>query len=481
MSTDATDIVALSAVALSAAIRSRTVSCVAVMDAYLDRIAAINPAVNAIVSLQDRVGLLRAARERDAEVARGTILGPLHGFPLAVKDGDAVAGLPFTQGSPIFRNRIAESDSLMVARLRASGALFIGKTNTPEFGLGSQTFNPVFGATRNAYDRTKTAGGSSGGAAVAVSLRLQPVADGSDHAGSLRNPAAFNNVFGLRPSFGRIPTEARDAFTPGLAVSGAIGRSPADIGLMLSVQAGYDAASPYSNRQDPAVFAGDLTRDFSGTRIAWLGDFDGHVPFEPGLLDLDRSALSAFETIGCRVEAACPAFDMEALWHHWLTLRAWMTASNLRPLYDDPAHRALMKPEAIWEVERGLALSADQVTTAQEGRTVWYATLRRFMTRYDFLVLPSTQVFPFDVTQRWPKFVGGRAMSTYHRWMEVVVPITMSGLPALNVPAGFDADGRPAGIQIVGPNHGEFACLQLGAAYDAATGWVTRRPPPLNR
>jgi len=197
------------------------------------------------------------------------------------------------------------------------------------------------------------------------------------------------------------------------------------------------------------------------------------------VLDLDRSALSAFEAIGARVEWDRPRFDMGKVWRDWLTLRAWMTASNLRPLYDEPAHRALLKPEAIWEVERGLALSADQVTAAQEGRTAWYEAVRRFQERYDFLVMPSTQVFPFDVAEHWPKSVGGRPMDTYHRWMEAVIPVTMCGLPALNVPAGFDPAGRPSGIQIVGPNNGERACLQLGAAYDAATRWVHRRRPAL--
>lgn len=477
--TASSDIVEMSAVALSAAIHARRVSCVEVMRAYLAQIAHLNPTVNALVALQDPAALLAEAEERDARLACGESAGPLHGFPLAVKDLDAVRGLPFTQGSPIFRDRIAPSDSIMVERLRRGGAIFTGKTNTPEFGLGSHTFNPVHGATGNAYDPTKSAGGSSGGAAVSVALRMQPVADGSDHAGSLRNPPAFNNLFGLRTSYGRIPIEARDVFTPSLAVSGCIGRSPADIGLMLSVQAGYDARAPCSNPQDPGVFASNLARDFTGTRIAWLGDFDGHLPFEPGVLACGTAALSAFEAIGCRVEHARPAFDMERVWRDWLTLRAWMTASNLRPLYDAPAHRALLKPEAAWEVERGLALSADQVTAAQEGRTEWYQAVRRFMATYDFLVLPSAQVFPFAIGERWPKRVGGRDMDTYHRWMEVVIPVTMGGLPALNVPAGFGSNGLPTGIQIVGPNHGERACLQLGAAYDAATGWVSRRPPPM--
>ncbi|GJE40859.1 amidase [Methylobacterium soli] len=472
-------IVELGAVALSRAIHARSISCAAVMGAYLDRIERLNPAVNAIVALQERADLLRQAAARDAELARGRSRGPLHGFPLAVKDLAAVAGLPFTQGSPIFRDRIAESDAIMVERLRRGGALFIGKTNTPEFGLGSQTFNPVHGTTRNAYDPARTAGGSSGGAAVAVALRMQPVADGSDHAGSLRNPPAFNNLFGLRPCYGRIPQAAPDVFTPGLAVEGAIGRSPADIGLMLSVQAGPDPRNPLAIAADPAAFAAPLARDVAGTRIAWLGDLRGHLPFEPGVLELGQAALKDFAAIGCEVAQACPSFDFEALWQDWLVLRAWFTASSLRPLYADPVKRALLKPEAIWEVERGLALDADRVAAAQAGRSAWYETLRAFMQRFDFLALPSAQVFPFDAALPWPARVGGRDMDTYHRWMQVVIPITMSGLPALNVPAGFSPEGLPTGIQIVGRNHGERACLELGAAYDAATRWVERRRPPL--
>lgn len=473
-------ITALGAVDLAAAIRGRAVSCAEVMRAYLDRIHRLNPAVNAIVALRDEAALMVEAEAADAVLARGDAVGPLHGFPLAVKDLDAVRGLPFTQGSPIFARRIAEADSIMVARLRAAGAIFTGKTNTPEFGLGSHSFNPVYGTTGNAYDPRLSAGGSSGGAAVAVALRLQPVADGSDHAGSLRNPPAFNNLYGLRPSWGRIPTEAKDAFSPGLSVLGAIGRTPADIGLMLSVQAGYDPRAPNSIRQDPASFASPLARDFSGTRVAWLGDCGGHVPFEPGVLACGEAALATFEDIGCTVEALTPAFDMEQLWRDWLTLRALTVAAALRPLYDDPAHRALLKPEAVWEAERGFSLSADQVTAALEGRTRWYEALRRLMDGFDFMVMPSAQVFPFDKALRWPERVGGRAMDTYHRWMQTVIPVTMSGLPALNVPAGFGPAGLPTGIQIVGPNHGELACLQLGAAYDAASGWVRRRPPPVS-
>ena len=471
-------ITALGAVHLSAAIRGRAISCTEVMRAYLDRIARLNPTFNAIVALRDEASLMADAAQADAVLARGEPVGPLHGFPLAVKDLDPVRGLPFTQGSPIFANRIAEADSIMASRLRAAGAIFIGKTNIPEFGLGSHSFNPVYGVTGNAYDPGKTGGGSSGGAAVAVALRLQPVADGTDHGGSLRNPPAFNNVYGLRTCWGRIPSETPDVFSPGLSVHGAIGRSPADIGLMLSVQAGYDPRCPNSIRQDPAGFAGPLERDFRGVRIAWLGDFGGRIPFDPGVLETCRASLSAFADIGCIVDEAVPDFDIEQVWHDWGVLRAFTVSANLRPLVMDPARRALMKPEAVWEAERGANLTADQVMAAQEGRTRWYGALRRFMDVYDFVVMPTAQVFPFDIAQRWPDKVGGQAMDTYHRWMQIAVPATMAGLPSLAVPAGFGPNNLPMGIQIVGRNHGELACLQLGAAYDAASGWVRRVPPP---
>ena len=471
-------ITALGAVHLSAAIRGRAVSCLEVMHAYLERIRRLNPTFVAIVGLRDEAELMREAARADATLARGEPVGPLHGFPLAVKDLDPARGLPFTQGSPIFAGRIAEADSIMVARLRAAGAILIGKTNVPEFGLGSHSFNSVYGVTGNAYDPAFSGGGSSGGAAVAVALRMQPVADGTDYGGSLRNPPAFNNLYGLRTCWGRIPAEGADVFSPGLPVHGAIGRSPADIGLMLSVQAGYDPRCPNAIRQDPAGFAGALGRDFRGVRIAWLGDFGGRIPFEPGVLETGRAALSAFADIGCTVEEAVPDYDTERLWQDWLVLRAMTVASALRPLTQNPDHRAQMKPEAIWEVECGASLTADQVAKALEGRTRWYETLRRFMDVYDFLVMPSAQVFPFDKTIRWPKQVGGRAMDTYHRWMQISLPATMAGLPALAVPAGFGPSGLATGIQILGRNHGELACLQLGAAYDAATNWVQRSPPP---
>ena len=469
----------MDALALSRAIKSKQVSCVEVMSAYLDHIEAVNPRVNAIVSLQDRGDLLRQAKARDDELARGDYRGWMHGFAQAIKDLTATKGIRTTQGSRIFKDFIPAADAIVVERMKRAGAIIIGKTNTPEFGLGSNTYNDVFGRTLNSYDQSKTAGGSSGGAGVAVALRMLPVADGGDHGGSLRNPAAFNNVFGFRTSYGRVPAQGLDVFYAGMGVQGPMARTVPDLAMLLSVQAGYDPRLPLSNRQDPAQFTAPLERDFKGARIAWLGDFGGYLPCEDGLLDLCRAALKSFEALGCTVEAAQPDFPVEWVWQNWRILRAWQAGSALKHLYADPAKRALMKPEAQFEVESGQRLSAYDVYEADVVRTAWYQAVRTFFERYDYFVLPSGQVFPFDAALDWPKSIAGRSMDTYHRWMEVMIPVTMSGCPALTVPAGFNDRGLPMGLQIVAPNHGELACLQLAHAYDQATQWVTKRPPPL--
>ncbi len=475
----ASDIVMMDAVTLAGAIRSRQVSCAQVMTAYLDHIETFNPKVNAIVALQDRAGLLAQARERDGQLARGAAVGPLHGFPLAVKDLVPVKGIAMTQGSPIFKDFMPPADSVMVERLRKAGAIMIGKTNTPEFGLGSHTYNPVYGVTRNPYDLTRSAGGSSGGAAVALALRMLPVADGTDYGGSLRNPAGWNNVFGFRTSFGRVPADGRDAFVPSMGVAGPMARNVADLALLLSVQAGYDARAPLSMPGDGAIFAGPLETELKGKRIAWVGDFAGYVPYEAGVLEVCEAALKTFEAIGCVVEEAQPDYPIDAVWRAFVRLRAWQTGGTLLALYNDPAKRALMKPEAIYEVESGLKLSAFDITAASTVRSEWYHAVRRFFERYDYFIVPTAQLFPFDIDMHWPQQIAGRKMETYHEWMKGVLPVTMAGCPALAVPAGFGDHGLPIGIQIVGPNHADLACLQLAHAYDTATDWVSRRPPPL--
>src|SRR5260221_6565598 len=290
------DTVMMDAGELAGTIRARKISCIEVMTAYLDHIDKLNPKVNAIVALQERADLIGQAREQDAALARGAPVGPSHGFPFAVKDLTPVRGIRTTMGSPILKDNVPAADSAMVARVRAAGAIFIGKTNTPEFGLGSNTFNPVYGITGNAYDQSRSAGGSSGGAAVALALRMLPLADGSDYAGSLRNPAGWNNVFGFRTSFGRVPADGRDAWLPSMGVLGPMARDVRDLALLLSVQSGYDDRVPLSMDASPAIFQAPLETDLKGKRIAWLGDFNGAIPYGAGVLDLCRSALRVFES-----------------------------------------------------------------------------------------------------------------------------------------------------------------------------------------
>jgi amidase len=464
---------------LSEAIHLRKVSCVEVMNAYLDQIDALNPAVNAIVALQEREGLLALARERDAQLKRGESMGVLHGFPQAVKDLQAVKGIRMTSGSPILKDYVPNTDGLMVQRLRGAGAIFVGKTNTPEFGLGSHTYNPVYGATRNAYDTSRSAGGSSGGAAVALALRMLPVADGSDYGGSLRNPAGWNGVYGFRTSIGCIPNDAPDAWLPSMGVAGPMARNVRDLAMLLSVQAGFDARSPLSLNGDGALFKEPLEKSFEGKRVAWGGDFKDHTPCEPEVLEVCQAAAYSLASLGCIVEDALPEFEYESLWQSTIRLRSWQQGRSLLPYYKDPRTRELLKPEAIFEIETGMRQSAYEISAASVVRTRWTQTVRRFFERYDYLILPTAQVFPFDIKQHWPREVAGRKMQTYHEWMKGTLLITMSGCPSLAVPAGFNAQGLPIGIQIIAPNRHELACLQLAHAYESAASPAICRLSPL--
>ncbi len=478
--TDVTRITDMAAADLSRAIRNKEVSCREVMQAFLAQIDTFNPRVNAIVSLQDRETVLGQADERDRQIGRGEYLGWMHGFPQAPKDLAATAGIVTTLGSPILRHNIPQQDAIVIERARRSGAVFIGKTNTPEFGLGSHTYNNVFGTTLNAYDQSRTAGGSSGGAAVALALRMLPVADGSDMMGSLRNPAAFNNVFGFRPSFGRVPYgPANEIFYQQLSTEGPMARTVPDLAMLLSVQAGFDGRVPLSNREDPSAFTESLRREFKGVRVAWLGDLGRYLPMEPGLLDLCRKALKDFEEVGCTVEEALPEFSPERLWQTWLTLRGFLVRGKYESYYADPALRAMMKPEIIWEIENGLNLSAADVYRATVDRTSWYTALWALFEKYEYLLLPTAQVFPFEAGIHWPKEVAGRTMDTYHRWMEVVIGPTLAGLPSLNIPAGFNPAGLPMGMQLIGKPHADLAVLQLAYAYEQSAGWVEKRRPAL--
>ena len=465
------DICRLSAVELADKIRQRQLSAREVVGAFLDRIEVVNPLVNAIVSLRERADILAEADRADAHLARGGETGSLFGLPIAIKDLALTKGLRTTFGSPIFADFIPDEDEFFVERIRKAGAIIIGKTNVPEFGLGSNTYNPVFGPTLNAFDPALTAGGSSGGAAVALALDMVPVADGSDFGGSLRNPAAFNNIYGFRPSQGLVPAgPAFEVFHSQMGVEGPMGRCVRDIALLLDEQAGYHPHAPLSYAKEGSFLDG-LGAKVSGGRIAWLGDLAGHLPMEPGVLDLCEAALARFADASFHSEALVPDFDFEALWQAFVTLRQASSGCGLKAHYDDPAKRRLLKPEAVWEVEQAMRVTAPQVHAASVRRSSWHRTLLSLFERFDLVALPSAQVFPFDVSTHWPREVAGRTMDSYHRWMQVSAFATLGGCPALNVPAGFDEKGRPMGMQLIGRPRDDLGVLKAGAAYEATLPW----------
>ncbi|RRI07711.1 amidase [Mesorhizobium tamadayense] len=465
------DICRLSAIDLAQAIRQRRLSVREVVAAFLDRIEAVNPLVNAIVSLRERADVLAEAERADTHLAQGGAAGSLFGLPIAIKDLALTKGLRTTFGSPIFADFVPQEDDFFVERLRKAGAIIIGKTNVPEFGLGSNTYNPVFGPTLNAFDPALTAGGSSGGAAVALALDMVPLADGSDFGGSLRNPAAYNNVYGFRPSQGLVPAGPDiDVFHAQMGVEGPMGRNVADIALLLDEQAGYHPHAPLSHHKQGSFLEGLRTKA-TGGRTAWLGDLGGHLPMEPGILDLCQAALARFADASFHTEALVPDFDFEALWQAFVTLRQASSGCGLKAHYDDPEKRKLLKPEVVWEVEQAIRLTAPQVHAATVWRSSWHRTLLSLFERFDLIVLPTAQIFPFDVATHWPREVAGRAMDSYHRWMQVSAFATLGGCPALNVPVGFDDKGRPMGMQLIGRPRGDLAVLKAGAAYEATLPW----------
>jgi amidase len=415
------DLTDMSASMLSAAIRERHVSCMEVMKAYLERIHRYNPVYNAIVSMVDDVELIKQAELADRALDKDEYWGWMHGMPHAVKDGKDVEGMPTSSGTPIFAGTIAEQDNLMIAKIRSQGAIFIGKTNLPEFGMGSQTYNTVFGATGSAYDPELTAGGSTGGGACGLGTRMLPVADGGDMMGSLRNPGAFNNVIGLRPTQGRvIDGFAGDLFYQQLGTSGPMGRNSEDTYRLLHTIAGPEVGSPLSLRDRIAAAEEFGTLSVQGLRIGWMGNYDGYLPMEPGILELCESSLALLADQGAIVEPCMPDYDMDRLWETWLRLRHF-SRHSLWPLYEDPETRKLLKPEAVWEIEGSFNETAENVYHAGIARADWFREIRRLFDRYDFLAIPTAQVFPFPKDVHWPKRINRKKMDTYHRWMEVVI------------------------------------------------------------
>lgn len=452
----------------------REVSAVEVMAACLGRIEAVNGSVNAIVALRERDALMAEAQEADTTPRKGW----LHGVPLAVKDLARTQGIVTTLGTPVLSGFVPPRDDLFVARMRAAGAIFIGKTNVPEFGLGSHTTNPVYGATRNPYDISKSAGGSSGGAAAALATGMQWVCDGSDMMGSLRNPAGWNNVYGFRPSFGLVPADPdRDLYLHPLSTSGPMGKSPSDMAALLDIQSGTDPRIPLSH--DGPGFAAGVDADVKGRRVGWLGDWGGAWPMDDGVQELCEAALSTFADLGITVDPVAAPFPADDLWQAWIDLRSFAVAASVGPLYDNPAHRGQLREDAIWELERGRALTAPEIQRASAIRSAWFRKAAALFETYDALIAPTAQVWPFPVDQMHPKVIAGQAMDTYHRWMECVIPASLIGLPAAAVPAGFGAGGLPMGLQIIGPYRRDLEVLQIAQAWHEATNWPARHPAPI--
>ena len=465
------DLVFASATRQAAMIRNKEISAVELLQAHLQQIDKVNPTVNAIVTL-DAEGALAKAKAADAKQAKGEALGPLHGLPIAHKDLFITKGIRTTYGSPIFKDFIPERSMLVVDRSWDAGAVCIGKTNTPEFGAGSQTFNTVFGATRNPYDLTKTCGGSSGGAGVALATGMLPLADGSDLGASLRNPGNFCNVVGFRPSVGRVPAWPTAHLWANMGVEGPMARTVEDTALLLSVQAGPDDRVPISLMEPGASFRAPLERDFKGTRIAFSPSFGGQVPVDKRVYAIIAAQDQVFANLGCVMDDKVP--DFTGAHEVFLDLRAHLFELNHGEKLDK--HRDQLKSTVIWNIEAGRKLTVPDLARADALRSRIYERVSTFFETYEFLVTVVNQVLPFPIDQEYVDEINGEKLPDYLSWMKSCYYITITGHPAISVPAGFTDDGLPVGIQIVGRRNADFAVLQLAHAFEQATQVGLRRP-----
>ena len=460
------------AVELAALIKRGEVSSTEVVQAHVDQIDAVNPELNAIVTYLPEMAL-DLALQADEKQARGEELGVLHGLPIAHKDANETKGIRTTMGSPVYSDYIPESDDLIIARLKAAGCITLGKTNVPEFGAGSHTFNRVFGATRNPYDLSRTCGGSSGGAAVALAAGMIPIADGSDLGGSLRNPASFCNVVGFRPSPGRVPQYPASMAWARLSVDGPMGRTVQDVALMLQAIAGYDPRAPISLEAPPSLFADELGRDFTEVKIAYSPDL-GELPVDTQVTDTIEKQLPVFSELGCQLEWAAP--DLRDAYDIFQTLRAWSFELNFAERFAEFGEEQF-KGTIRWNVAQGARLSGADISRAEVKRTELFHRVREFLDTYEFLLLPTAQVPPFLLKWEYPTQINGVAMETYIDWMMSCAFITVTELPAISVPCGFTDDGLPVGLQIVGRPRSDFTVLQLAYAFQEATGFYERKPP----
>jgi amidase len=455
------------AVSLAAMLRRREVSAREVVESHLERISAVNPQVNAIVTL-DASGALSAAAAADSLLASGASVGPLHGLPIAFKDTHETQGMRTTYGSPLLADNVPSYDTLCVSRIMKAGAIRLGKTNVPEFGAGSHTFNTVFGVTRNPYDLSRSAGGSSGGAAAALASGMQPIADGGDMGGSLRNPASFCGVVGFRPTPGRVPSWPTELPWDTLTTSGPMARTVADVALLLSVMAGPDPRSPISLE---GPFVPDLSRDLRGLRIAWSPTLGG-LPVDPAVLSVLTPAVSVFTDLGCSLVEATP--DLSEAEFVFRTLRAHQFAMAFGADFD--AHPEAFKPSLAWNIREGRAVDASALARAALawGR-LWRAGLD-FFDRFDALLAPVSQVPPFPAEWEYPHEIAGVHQESYLDWMRSAYHVTLLGAPAISVPAGLTPSGLPIGLQIVTRPRSDLLTLQLAAAFEAARGRLGEPP-----
>ena len=456
---------------LAGMIRSREVSAREVMSAFLAQIARLNPPLNAIVAKLDDHACLALADAADRELSSGRPTGVLHGLPIAFKDLEAAVGFPFTKGSPIYKDLRPTEDTVIVERLRRAGTIPIGKTNVPEFGMGSHTYNQVYGTTFNPYDHSKSAGGSSGGAGAALASGMLPLADGSDLGGSLRNPANFNNIVALRPTVGLVPIAPTALPLVGVSVKGPMARSVSDVAFMLSVMAGADGRDPLTYPSTPSDFLLRLERDWKGVRVAWTPDLGG-LPLDRRVRAVLESQRQTLLDLGCIVEEATP--DLTDVDEIFLTLRSWANWNTNGALLAE--HRSVMKPEAIWDIEAGAQLTGADVARAIIKHGALLERMRVFQEKYEFLLCAVNQVPPFDAGLDWPKSIEGVAMENYVAWMKSTYWISTTCRPALSVPAGFTPEGLPVGIQIVGRHRDDLGVLRLGYAFEQATQVGQRRP-----
>ena len=459
-----------SAIEMSRLIRAKKLSAREALAAHLKQIELVNPKVNAIVTLVPEMAAEAAAKADEMQAHKET-LGPLHGLPVAHKDLMETRGIRTTFGSPLFKDYIPTEDNIVVDRMRRAGAIVIGKTNTPEFGAGSQTFNKVFGATHNPYDLTKTCGGSSGGAAVSLACGFSPVVSGSDTGGSLRNPAAFCNVVGFRPSIGRVPNPKATFAWSTLSTSGCLGRSVADLAFVLSTIAGPDPRAPLSIGEPGEHFARPLDRSFKGVRVAWFKDLGG-VPFDARVRTVVDGHRKTFESLGCIVEQAEPDFaDAEISFR---VLRAWNSANAYGAQLKD--HPDAFKDTLKGEIEEGLRLTGTDLAHAETAHSRLWRRFQAFLEKYEYFVLPTTQLPPFDVNTPYPAEIAGVKFTNYIDWMKSCWYISATGNPAASVPGGFTPEGLPVGVQIVGRDKADFSVLQMAHAFEQATGFGKKRP-----